>query len=171
MLAVPRAFGGAAARFHVYQRGRREGNQVRHSRRCRHARGVAADLRLRAYSVTREEIADRWNKAQSNPIPPKVVDNAPVHEVVYQGLLSDGEGRFGCTSDSHFHTRLRLRPVHHGVTLVHKRSGDRHHQRRQLPRSYQKRDANRRVFSRGITAATIGASARSAAFRCRPHWS
>ena len=42
-----------------------------------------------------EEIVDRWNKAQSNPIPPKIVDHAPVHEVVYMGSSSNGERRSG----------------------------------------------------------------------------
>ena len=32
-----------------------------------------------------EEIVDRWAKAQSNPIPPKLVDDAPVHEEVHIG--------------------------------------------------------------------------------------
>src|SRR5512145_1369117 len=32
-----------------------------------------------------EEIVERWNKAQANPIAPKVVDDAPAHEVVYRG--------------------------------------------------------------------------------------
>src|SRR5437899_12219373 len=32
-----------------------------------------------------DEIVDRWNMAQSNPIPPKIVENAVVHEEVYRG--------------------------------------------------------------------------------------
>ncbi|MGZ8485365.1 MAG: UbiD family decarboxylase domain-containing protein, partial [Candidatus Binatia bacterium] len=39
-----------------------------------------------------EEIVDRWNHAQSNPIAPKIVDKAPVHEEVHIGasLLEHG---------------------------------------------------------------------------------
>ena len=90
-----------------------------------------------------EEIVDRWNKAQSNPIPPKIVDDAPVHEVVYTGSSLMEKGGLGRISDSNLHAGLRLRAVHHGVALVHARSGDRHHQYRQLPRPYQKPDADR----------------------------
>ena len=32
-----------------------------------------------------EEIVDRWNKAQSSPIAPKLVETAPVHEEVHIG--------------------------------------------------------------------------------------
>jgi UbiD family decarboxylase len=32
-----------------------------------------------------EEIVDRWNHAQTNPIAPKIVDKAPVHEEVHTG--------------------------------------------------------------------------------------
>ena len=42
-----------------------------------------------------EEIVDRWNKAQSNPIPPKIVDHAPVHEVVYTGSNLTEKGGLG----------------------------------------------------------------------------
>ena len=44
-----------------------------------------------------EEIADRWNKAQSEPIPPKIVTDAPVHEEVHMGaslLEKGGLGEF-----------------------------------------------------------------------------
>src|SRR6266511_3466126 len=44
-----------------------------------------------------EEIVDRWNKAQSNPIAPKIIHNAPAHEVVYSGdslLEKGGLGEF-----------------------------------------------------------------------------
>ena len=37
-----------------------------------------------------EEIVDRWNTAQSHPIAPKIVENAPVHEVVYTGSSCTG---------------------------------------------------------------------------------
>ena len=66
-----------------------------------------------------EEIVDRWNKAQSNPIPPKIVDKAPVHEEVLHGRFAAGKWRLGRISDSDLHAGLRLRAVYHGVALVH----------------------------------------------------
>ncbi len=92
-----------------------------------------------------EEIVDRWNKAQSNPIPPKIVDNAPVHEEVHIGASLLEHGGLGRVSDADIHAGLRLRAVYHGVALVHQRSRDRPDQCRQLPRPYQKPDAHRRV--------------------------
>src|SRR5262252_3604493 len=32
-----------------------------------------------------EEIDERWGKAAQNPIPPRIVENAPCHEIVMQG--------------------------------------------------------------------------------------
>jgi UbiD family decarboxylase len=42
-----------------------------------------------------EEIVDRWNKAQSSPIPPKVVNEAPVHEEVHRGSSLMDKGGLG----------------------------------------------------------------------------
>lgn len=60
---------------------------------------LAASRRIYGFGLQcrPEEIVDRWNKAQSNPIPPKVVEKAPVHEVVYMGpslLEKGGLGEF-----------------------------------------------------------------------------
>ncbi|HKY06947.1 MAG TPA: UbiD family decarboxylase, partial [Candidatus Binatia bacterium] len=44
-----------------------------------------------------EEIVDRWSKAQSNPIAPKIVDRAAVHEEIHAGpalLEKGGLGEF-----------------------------------------------------------------------------
>jgi 4-hydroxy-3-polyprenylbenzoate decarboxylase len=42
-----------------------------------------------------EEIVDRWNKAQSNPIPPKMVEKARIHEEVHQGSSLMDKGGLG----------------------------------------------------------------------------
>jgi 3-polyprenyl-4-hydroxybenzoate decarboxylase len=42
-----------------------------------------------------EEIVDRWNQAQSQPIAPKIVEDAPVHEIVYQGSSLMEKGGLG----------------------------------------------------------------------------
>jgi 4-hydroxy-3-polyprenylbenzoate decarboxylase len=42
-----------------------------------------------------EEIVDRWNKAQSHPIPPEIVQKAPVHEEVHQGSSLMEKGGLG----------------------------------------------------------------------------
>ena len=42
-----------------------------------------------------EEIVDRWNKAQSNPIPPKIVEKAVVHEEVHRGSSLMDKGGLG----------------------------------------------------------------------------
>jgi 4-hydroxy-3-polyprenylbenzoate decarboxylase len=42
-----------------------------------------------------EEIVDRWNKAQSNPIPPKIVEKAVVHEEVHNGSSLMDKGGLG----------------------------------------------------------------------------
>jgi UbiD family decarboxylase len=39
-----------------------------------------------------EGIPEKWEKALSHPIPPMIVDHAPVHEVVHQGGGLDAEG-------------------------------------------------------------------------------
>ena len=60
---------------------------------------LAASRRIYGFGLQcqPEEIVERWNKAQSQPIPPKIVENAPVHEVVYAGaslLEKGGLGEF-----------------------------------------------------------------------------
>ena len=60
---------------------------------------LAASRRIYGFGLQcqPEEIVERWNKAQSQPIPPKIVENAPVHEVVYTGaslLEKGGLGEF-----------------------------------------------------------------------------
>ena len=90
-----------------------------------------------------EEIVDRWNKAQSNPIPPKIVDHAPVHEVVYTGsnlTEKGGLGEFPIPISTPGYDCAPFTTASHWFT---QRSGDRQHQRRQLPRPYQKPDADR----------------------------
>ena len=42
-----------------------------------------------------EEIVDRWSHAQSNPIAPKIVDKAPVHEEVHMGASLMEHGALG----------------------------------------------------------------------------
>ncbi|HSF57430.1 MAG TPA: UbiD family decarboxylase, partial [Candidatus Binatia bacterium] len=42
-----------------------------------------------------EEIVDRWNKAQSHPISPKIVDDAVVHEEVHRGSSLTEKGGLG----------------------------------------------------------------------------
>jgi len=42
-----------------------------------------------------EEIAERWSAAQSNPIAPEIVANAPAHEVVYSGTTLLEKGGLG----------------------------------------------------------------------------
>lgn len=39
-----------------------------------------------------EEIGDRWAHAQANPIPPRLVESGPVHEVVHMGEELKSEG-------------------------------------------------------------------------------
>ena len=39
-----------------------------------------------------EEIDERWVKAAQNPIPPRIVENAPCHEIVIQGRALDKRG-------------------------------------------------------------------------------
>jgi 4-hydroxy-3-polyprenylbenzoate decarboxylase len=81
-------------RVHVYQRGGCEGSQVRHS-------GVvgtlAASRQIYGFGLQckPEAIVDRWNEAQRHPIPPKIVENAPVHEIVYQGSSLMEKGGLG----------------------------------------------------------------------------
>src|SRR5712692_6516810 len=84
-----------------------------------------------------EEIVERWNKAQSNPIPPKIVENAPVHEVIYTGATLTEKGGL-----SEFPIPIST-PGYDCVALVHERSRDGDHQYRQLPRPREKPDANR----------------------------
>src|SRR5215470_14572229 len=40
-----------------------------------------------------DKLNDVWNKAVANPIPPRVVDNAPCHEVVVDGDELDEPGK------------------------------------------------------------------------------
>jgi hypothetical protein len=40
-----------------------------------------------------EEIDARWVKAAQNPIPPRIVDNAPCHEIVISGKALDKAGQ------------------------------------------------------------------------------
>src|SRR4029453_18570792 len=42
-----------------------------------------------------EEIVDRWNKAQSHPIAPKIVADGPVHEVIYRDASLMEKGGLG----------------------------------------------------------------------------
>ncbi len=116
-----------------------------------------------------EEIVDRWNKAQSNPIPPKIVDNAPVHEVVYTGsslMEKGGLGEFPIPISTPGYDCAPFTTASHWFT---QRSRDRHHQCRQLPRPYQKPDAHRRVFeleqSRRLSLAQVPRARHSAASR------
>jgi hypothetical protein len=110
-----------------------------------------------------EEIVDRWNKAQSNPIVPRIVENAPVHEVVYTGASLVEKGGLG-----EFPVPIST-PGYDCVSLVHKRSGDRHHQHRQLSWPCQKPDSNRCVFeleqSRRLSLAQMSGARRPAESR------
>ena len=40
-----------------------------------------------------DKIAETWNKAEANPIKPKVVETAPCQEIVYQGADLDKPGQ------------------------------------------------------------------------------
>ncbi|TMA05762.1 MAG: UbiD family decarboxylase [Deltaproteobacteria bacterium] len=42
-----------------------------------------------------EEIADRWDQAQRQPIPPKIVEKAPVHQEVHMGSSLTEKGGLG----------------------------------------------------------------------------
>src|ERR1044072_46264 len=48
---------------------------------------LAAPRQISGFGLqcTPDEIVERWNQANRQPIPPKIVDDAPVHKVVYQG--------------------------------------------------------------------------------------
>ena len=68
-----------------------------------------------------EEIVDRWNKAQSNPIPPKIVDKS-CRSV--KKFIGDRRSWIKVAwANSRFPSRpgIRLRAVHHGVALVYPR--------------------------------------------------
>jgi UbiD family decarboxylase len=58
---------------------------------------VAASRRIYALGMqcSPEEISDRWRFAQSNPVAPVVVENAPVHEVVLEGDALRASGGLG----------------------------------------------------------------------------
>src|SRR5713226_3482997 len=74
-----------------------------------------------------DEIDARWVKAAQNPIPPRIVENAPCHDVVIAGKALDKPG-------AGLDARLGHRALRDAVAIHHQGSGHRHPESRQLPR-------------------------------------
>ena len=75
---------------------------------------LAASRRIYGFGLQcqPEEIVDRWNQAQNHPIAPKIVDHAPVHEVVYTGsslMEKGGLGEFPVPISTPGYDERRLR--------------------------------------------------------------
>jgi hypothetical protein len=92
-LAVPRRHRGEGPQgVPVHQRHRLQGPQVRHPGAGRRARRQPRNLPHRR-QLPFEEIDARWVAAAARPLPPRIVDNAPCHEIVITGKELDKPGK------------------------------------------------------------------------------
>ena len=82
-----------------------------------------------------EEIDARWVEAARHPIPPRIVDNAPCHEIVITGAALDKPGqRARRHSAADLDAGLGHRALRDAVAVHHQGSRHRHPEHGQLPR-------------------------------------
>ena len=111
-----------------------QGPQVRHPGAGRRARGQPRDLpHRRQLPVRRDRRALGRGRAQ--PLPPRIVTNAPCHEIVITGkdLDKPGQGLDGIAA-ADLDAGLGRRALHHAVAIHHQGPRHRRAEHGQLPR-------------------------------------
>ncbi len=139
--------------------------------------GLAANREIYRIGIGCEfdQIDPRWVKAAQNPLPPRVVTNAPCHEIVITGkdLDKPGQGLDGLPA-ADFDAGLGRRALHHAVAIHHQGSRHRRAEHGQLPRPGEGAAAARHEPVAGIAAGhlqPLGKAAQRAASRnCPARW-
>ena len=164
-MASRRTSGGLS----VYQCRRCQGTQIRHTCRRRNF-GRSRQIYGFGLQCKPEDIVDRWNKAQSNPIPPKIVEKAPVHEEVHRGsslMEKGGLGEFRSPPRLRDMIARRLRRRRTGLPKILRPASSTSATTADKSKAPQEPAS----FSvRAITGAIIGESARNGESRSRRRW-
>ena len=111
-----------------------KGTQIRHPGAWSAALAANREIYRIGMGCPLEKIDAGWSRAAQQPIPPRVVDNAPCHEIVITGERSTSRAGPRRHPDADLDAGLGHRALHHAVAIHHQGSRDRRAEHGQLPR-------------------------------------